>query len=192
MSGENGPTRADAQRNRQRVLKAAETVLAREGLGASMRAVAAEAGVGLGTIYRHFPTQEALYQAIIVARTERLVAEAGELAAKHGPGKAFFEFFTRIVDSSMRKKALADMVTSAGLDPKAGMADIGRDMRAAVESLLTRAQESGEVRADVRMAELLALLAATCLGAERQQWSPRLRNRTLSLVFDGLRTRPGA
>jgi AcrR family transcriptional regulator len=181
------PLRADAQRNRARVLEAAEAVLARDGLSASMRAVAEHAGVGLGTIYRHFPTQEALYQAIIIERMNRLVAEADALSATGDPGAAFFGHFTRIVESSTQKKALADVLADAGIDPKAGMTHIARDMRTAIEALLTRAQRAGAVREDLHMPELMALLAATCMAAERNQWSPELRTRTLALVFDGLR-----
>ncbi|NUS56772.1 MAG: TetR/AcrR family transcriptional regulator [Streptomycetaceae bacterium] len=179
--------RADARRNRQRVLDAAEAVLARDGLTASMRTVAAEAGVGLGTIYRHFPTQEALYQAIILTRTERLAAEAGELGNRLEPGPAFFAYFRRIVDSAAEKKALSDVVASAGLDPKEGLADVSRAMRDAIETLLVRAQRAKAVRDDVRMPDVLALLSAACLGAERQRWSPELTGRTLAFLFDGLR-----
>jgi AcrR family transcriptional regulator len=143
--------------------------------------------VGLGTIYRHFPTQEALYQAVIIDRTQRLVAEADALSAAADPGAAFFAYFTGIVVNATQKKALADVLAEADIDPKAGMADIGRDMRNAVEKLLVRAQQAGAVRRDLHMSELLALLAATCMAAERNQWSDALRARTLAIVFDGLR-----
>lgn len=182
------PMRADAQRNRARVLDAAENVLSRDGLSASMRAIANDAGVGLGTIYRHFPTQEALYHAILIERTQRLVTEAGQLAATKEPGEAFFEFFTRIVVNATEKKALADVLVDAGIDPKSGTADIRAGMRSALHALLTNAQGSGAVRDDVQLPELLALLSATCLAAERNQWSRELRTSTLAILFDGLRT----
>lgn len=187
MAGEARPLRADAQRNRARVLEAAEVVLARDGLSAPMRTIAQHAGVGLGTIYRHFPTQEALYQAVIIDRTQRLIAEADALSAADDPGAAFFEFFTSIVVNATQKKTLADVLAEAGIDPKAEMADISRNMRNAVERLLVRAQKAGAVRRDLHMPELLALLAATCLAAERNQWSDELRARTLAVLFDGLR-----
>ena len=179
--------RADAQRNHRRVLEAAEEVLAREGLSASMRSIALRAGVGLGTIYRHFPTQEALYQAIIVDRMQRLVEQAGPLLEAADPGPAFFEFFTRIVRSSAEKKTLADALSEAGIDPKSGLADIGREMRQAIEALLHRAQGAGAVRADLRMPELLAILGAASLAAERNRWSDELRDRALAIIFDGMR-----
>ncbi|GIH98854.1 TetR/AcrR family transcriptional regulator [Planobispora takensis] len=184
MTGDAKPLRADALRNRARVLEAAELILARDGLSASMRAIAQEAGVGLGTIYRHFPTREALHQAIIADRMRRLIDEGEELRTAADPGAAFLRFFTLVVDSAKRKKILADALAQAGVDPKDGLSDVRRDMRHAIESLLTRAQRSGAIREDLRMPELLALLSATCVAAERSDWSPDLQDRTLRLLFD--------
>jgi AcrR family transcriptional regulator len=187
VDGEPRPQRADAARNRERVLAAAEAVLARDGLSASMRAVAADAGVGLGTIYRNFPTQEALYQAIIVRRTRALVAEAAELAGAPDPGQAFFGYFTSVVEHAMRTKAIADLLARAGIDPKSGMAGVGDDMRHAVGALLARAQQAGAVRPDLHMPELMAILTAACLAAEHSQWDAGLRAKTLAIMFDGMR-----
>lgn len=179
--------RADAQRNRARVLAAAEAVLARDGVSASMRAVAEEAGVGLGTIYRHFPHREALYQAIIAARMRRLVAEADDLT---DDGSAFFELFTRIVVTATEKKALADALAEAGVPEKDGLEDVAAAMRATIERLMVAAQRTGTVRADLGAPEVLALMTATCLAAEHQTWTDELRTRTLTVVFDGMRPRP--
>lgn len=187
MSGDAKPLRADARRNQVRVLEAAEVVLARDGLSASMRAIAQQAGVGLGTIYRHFPTQEALYQAIIIERMRRLIAEADALGASDDPGAAFFLFLTRIVDNAKQKKALADGLADAGVDHKTGLSGIRREMRDAIRALLTRAQRSGTVRDDLDMPEVLALLSAVCMAAERNQWSAGLQSSALALLFDGFR-----
>jgi AcrR family transcriptional regulator len=143
--------------------------------------------VGLGTIYRHFPTQEALYQAIIVDRMRKLIAEAGALSTADDPGAAFFGFFTDIVENATRQKTLADVLADAEVDVKAGISEISRDMLQVIETLLTHAQRAGAVREDLHMPELLALLAATCMAAERNQWNRELRTRTLSIVFDGCR-----
>jgi AcrR family transcriptional regulator len=186
------PRRVDAERNKERVLSSAEAVLARDGLSASMRAIAAEAGVGLGTIYRNFPTQEALYQAIIIRRMKALIEEAASLSAAQDPGQAFFGYFSAVVEHAMRTKAIADLLATAGIDPKSGMADVSRDMRQAVEALLARAQRAGAVRPDLRMPELMALLAAACLAAEHNQWDTRLRTSTLAIVFDGMRPHHGS
>jgi AcrR family transcriptional regulator len=187
VDGEGRPRRADAERNRERVLASAETILARDGLSASMRAIAADAGVGLGTIYRNFPTQEALYQAIIVRRTRTLIAEAADLADAPDPGRAFFGYVTRVVEHAMRTKAIADLLARAGIDPKSGMASVGDDMRRAVGVLLARAQQAGAVRPDLRMPELMAILTGVCMAAEHSQWDAPLRASTLAVIFDGMR-----
>ncbi|MFI6322346.1 TetR/AcrR family transcriptional regulator [Nonomuraea sp. NPDC050556] len=174
--------RADAQRNRARVLEAAEVVLARDGLSASMRDIADLAGVGVGTIYRQFPTKEALYQAIVVDRKLRLIDRAGELAGAGDPGEALFTFFAAVVEDATAKKVFTDALTSAGIDAK----ESAPDVRPAIETLLTRAQEAGAVRRDVGMPELLALLAAACLAAQHHRWDPDLRTKTLAVMFDGL------
>jgi AcrR family transcriptional regulator len=187
VDGEARPQRADAARNRERVLASAEAVLARDGLSASMRAIAADAGVGLGTIYRNFPTQEALYQAIIIRRTKALINEAADLAGAPDPGQAFFDYFTRVVEHAMRTEAIADLLAGAGINPKSGMAGVGDGMRHAIGTLLARAQQAGAVRPDLRMPELMAILTATCMAAEHSQWDAQLRARTLAVVFDGMR-----
>jgi AcrR family transcriptional regulator len=187
VNDEAPPRRADAARNRERVLASAEAVLARDGLSASMRAIAADAGVGLATIYRNFPTQEALYQAIIVQRTKVLIAQAAELSLAEDPGQAFFGYFTSIVEHAVRNKAMTDVLVEAGLDPKSGLADAGRDMRHAVQTLLARARQAGAIRPDLQMPELMAILAATCMAAGHNQWDTALRTKTLAIVFDGMR-----
>jgi hypothetical protein len=120
---------------------------------------------------------------------QRLIAEAHDLLNAPDPGAAFFGFFTRVVETSTLQKALADVLADAGVDPKAGKAHIGRDMRNAMAALLARAQRAGAVREDLRTPELWALLTAACMAAEHSQWKRRLRTRTLAFLFDGLRPR---
>jgi AcrR family transcriptional regulator len=179
--------RADAVRNRARVLAAAEAVLTRDGLDAPMRAIARQAGVGLGTIYRQYPTKEALYQAIMTDRMQRLAAQADTLASAGDAGEAFFAFFTSIVEDATTKKIFADALEEAGIDAKAAEPDAAHDVLRAIDTLLTRAQRAGAVRNDVGMPELLGLLASACLAAKNQHWSEPLRTRTLGIIFDGLR-----
>ncbi|WP_030621495.1 TetR/AcrR family transcriptional regulator [Streptomyces fulvoviolaceus] len=187
MSDAPRPLRADARRNRVRVLDAAKTVLTREGMSASMRSIAQHAGVGLGTVYRQFPTKEALYEAIVTEQTRDLVGRARSLAETGNPGEAFFTFFTHAVTDSTGQKMLVDALTDAGVDLSTGLlGEANRDLLAATETLLTRAQQAGAVRADVAMQELSALLSAACLAAERQQWDDALRTRVLGIFFDGL------
>ncbi|MBF8192699.1 TetR/AcrR family transcriptional regulator [Nonomuraea sp. K274] len=184
---ESKPLRADARRNRVRILAAAELVLARDGLSASVREIARQADVGMATIYRQFPTKEALYEAIVVSRIQALVEEFRELAVADDAGAAFFHFFSRLVEESTHKKMLADALADAGIDVEAGMAELAQEMARVIEPLLTRAQRAGVIREDLAMAELMALLTAACLAAERNRWDDAWRTRVLGLMFDGLR-----
>ncbi|XVQ13700.1 TetR/AcrR family transcriptional regulator [Spirillospora sp. CA-255316] len=189
------PLRSDARRNRARVIKAAEAVLARDGMSASLREIARQAGVGLATIYRQFPTKEALYEAIVHARVAALAEEGEALLAAAGagttdPGEAFFAFFTLIVENATHKKMLVDALTDSGVDVKAGMERLKGRMTGAIEALLIAAQRSGAVRADVGIPEVFALLTAASMAAERGQWDEAMRGRALAVMFDGFRPRP--
>jgi len=167
-----------------------------------MRAVAERAGVGLGTIYRHFPTQEALYLEIVLDWRRRLLTDAADLSTAPDAGVAFFAFATRMVERTTRMKALVlaiaqvdgtpDAVPALAGSPDAAAEDarLRGETRAAMEVLLTRAQDAGAVRADLRLAELLALLNAACLAAAHIGWTDDLRERALAVMFDGFRPRP--
>jgi AcrR family transcriptional regulator len=189
MDGEAKPLRADAQRNRERVLAAAEMVLARDGTAASMRTIAAEAGVGLGTIYRQFATKEALVEAIVFERARQLIELAEELANAPDPGVTFFEFFSQIVEFSTRKRSLTDALPDPDLAIDKDRSGIEQEMRRVLSALLERAQAAHAVRGDFGIDELLALLLATSLAAEKATWSDEFRERTLGFVFDGIRYR---
>jgi AcrR family transcriptional regulator len=183
--------RSDARRNRERVLAAAEEVLAAEGLSASMRTIAERAGVGLGTIYRHFPTQEALYREIVLNWRRGLLADAVDRLSAPDPGAAFFAYAAHLVERTTRMKALV-LAISAGDDPawnedRDEDAKLRGETRAALDALLSRAQRAGAVRADLRLEELLALLNAACLAAVHTGWTDELRDRALAVMFDGFR-----
>src|SRR5205814_7441463 len=108
--------RADARRNRCRILEAAESVFAGKGMGASTDEVASAAGVGIGTVFRHFPTKAALLEALLVSKLRRLVDEAEALCSSEDPRGALFAFFTRMLEQSSSKKAFADALAAAGID----------------------------------------------------------------------------
>jgi AcrR family transcriptional regulator len=183
------PLRADARRNRARVLAAAETAFAADGLAASMEDVAREAGVGIGTIYRHFPTKEALFEAIMVGRYERLAQEADSLLSAPDAGAAFFALFTRMVEEAATKKAFAEPLARAGVDVNAATSASGQELVHAFGRILTRAQRAGAVRDDADITEVMAVLAGMTLAAEHAGWDRELRGRALRIVFDGLRPR---
>jgi AcrR family transcriptional regulator len=179
--------RADARRNRARVLEAADAVFAAKGTSASTEEVARAAGVGIGTVFRHFPTKEALLEAVLAGRLTRLAEEAGRLTASGDPGAAFFAFVTHVVEQSAAKNAFGDALAEAGVDVSQAVSGVGRELKAALDTLLTRAQRAGSVRDDVRVPELLALVAGVSRAAEHSGWDPEIQTRTLAIVFDGLR-----
>jgi AcrR family transcriptional regulator len=169
------PLRADARRNRARILAAAEEVFAARGAAASTEEVAATAGVAIGTVFRHFPTKQDLLGAIL----KELLAELAESATTDD----LFAFFTRVVTAAAEKRFVVELLAGHGIEVEVAGA-VGT-LGDAVTTLLTRAQDDGVVRADVRLDEVLALLTAAGQGA--LHWSPDLRARTLAVIFAGLR-----
>jgi AcrR family transcriptional regulator len=184
------PLRADARRNRLRVLDAAERAFAEQGEAVPMEEIARQAGVGVGTIYRHFPTKEALMEAMLVRRYERLADEAGALAAGPDPGGAFFELFSRIVAEAGANKTFSHLLVRAGVDIKTATSAVGQRLVEIFGTLLERAQQAGAVRADLRQPEVVAVLSGLSLATERAGWDDQTRDRALSIVFAGLRAEP--
>jgi AcrR family transcriptional regulator len=183
------PLRADARRNQARVLNAAEAVFAAKGTAASTEEIARQAGVGIGTVFRHFPTKEALLEAVFAGRLERLANEVDTLAAAQDPGAALFSFFTSVVDQAATKMALVDALAAAGVDvlQHATASPVGLELLGAIGTLLARAQRAGSVRDDIGVTELIALLVGTSRAAEHARFDPDVQARTLAVVFDGLR-----
>lgn len=181
------PLRADARRNRARILAVAEEVFAENGASASTEEVASRAGVAIGTVFRHFPTKNDLLAAIMKELLGRLTAEVESRNAEDEPGTAFFAFFARVVEEAAAKKTVVDLLAGAGIS--VGVAEPVQTLRQGIDTLLTRAQRAGAVRGDVRIDEVLALLVSACQGALLAGWDRELRERTLAIVFDGLRHR---
>jgi AcrR family transcriptional regulator len=181
--------RADAVRNRQRVLDAAQAAFANEGLAVPIDEIARRAGVGAGTVYRHFPTKEALYEAILLDHVERLAAEAMSQSLSPDPGRALFDFLAVMIERGGGNRALAEALVGAGVDVHAKLASATRSLYARLDDLLAVGQRHGAVRADVTPAELHALLHAVHLAAEREGGGSERALRLLTLVRDGLQTR---
>lgn len=179
--------RADARRNRERLLEAAETIFAAEGSSASTEGIARRAGVGIGTLFRHFPTKEALVEAIVVARVERLVEKAETLVAKGDPAVAFFEFFRHTVEESEAKKTYSEVLAGRFVDVEGVAPDLRRRLRHGIGILLVGAQEVGTVRGDVDVPEVVSLLVGAVRAAEHAGEDGDLRERTLGIFLDGLR-----
>ena len=184
--------RADAQRNRARILEVAHETFSEEGLGVPVDLIAERAGVGVGTLYRHFPTKEALASAILASRLETLIGEAEELEQSPDPEAAFFGFLGLMASRSSADMALADAFAAAGYDVKSGHAEFKERLLAALDRMLRRAQAAGAVRTDLTAADVLALMAASCMATGRFGLSGADTERVLSVVFDGLRLVPSA
>jgi AcrR family transcriptional regulator len=174
--------RADARRNRARILAEAEAVFAADGLSASTEEIARRAGVGAGTMFRHFPTKNALAEAVIMERLERLVAQARTLEGDD----AFFAYFSDLVDNARLNAALRDALTG---EMSPAMNEVKRQLDEVGRALLQRAQEAGVVRDDIGAADVRALLHG-CLAMERVAEGPP--GRLTALVSDALRRRSPA
>ncbi|MBA3907119.1 MAG: helix-turn-helix transcriptional regulator [Pseudonocardiales bacterium] len=172
------PLRADARRNRERVLAAARDAFAESGMAVPLDEIAARAGVGPGTVYRHFPTKDALFTAVITARIEDLVADARARTSADDAGAAFFGFLARLGAEGAAKRDLSDAIAVPG--------PVRDDLHAALGALLGRAQEAGAVRADVSTTDLIALLKGL-LTTVHGSADATLVGRILAVLVDGLR-----
>jgi AcrR family transcriptional regulator len=177
--------RADALRNRARILEAAEVVFASEGIEAPVDDIAAKAGVGVGTLYRHFPNKEKLCEAILIDRLRGVTEDARAQADAEDPVAAFFGFLQHFVELGVAKRHLIDAVMGAGLDFEKAAASVKEDLREAVGVLLRRAQEAGAVRADVTPTAVVSLMSATCHAASHSDDAPPMD--LLNIVCAGLR-----
>ncbi|MEV0375323.1 helix-turn-helix domain-containing protein [Streptomyces sp. NPDC050636] len=185
--GGSAPSRADARRNRALVLQAARSAFEEHGLGVPLGEIARRAGVGAGTVYRHFPSKKALFRASIVDRMRLFTDTATDLADVEDPGEVFFRFLGSVVRLAARNKGLCDALEGAGSSSAEEQPGPERDFGEALGVLLTRAQEAGAVRKDVVLDDVRALLVG-CMSMERQRagatGSP---GRMTALMCDGLR-----
>jgi len=185
VSPDDRPLRADARRNRALLLEAAEAVFAARGVSASTEEVARTAGVGVGTLFRHFPTKEALLEAVFRERLQRMAEGLRDLGAADDLGTAFFDFLSDAVAHSATKVALADALAEAGIDAVVSARE-KHDLGGALGQALVRAQEAGAVRPDVGLPELIALLIGASRAAEHAGTDP-VRTRIIGVILDGLR-----
>lgn len=172
--------RADALRNRARILTAARAAFARDGVDVPLDTIAERAGVGAGTVHRHFPTKEALVTAVIADRLDQLAGRAGELG--DDPAADFFTFLAELADSARDNLALTSALNgSFGIEGEASAARLAN----AFQALLSAAQRSGDVRRDVTVAEVHAILAGVL--ATESRLPPTRRGLGLEIAIAGLR-----
>lgn len=179
------PLRADAARNRARVLDVAYETFAAEGLSVPIDDVARRAGVGAGTVYRHFPTKEALFTAVIEDRMRRLVDDGHALLESKGPGEALFAFLrSMVLQWGAADRGLVDALAGYGIDIACAAPDAEDAFKAMLGELLRAAQEAGTARRDIDMRDLKAIL----VGCQAMQaYDSALAERATDVVIDGLR-----
>ena len=183
--------RRDARTNRARILEVAEDVFGRGGESASTEEVARLAGVGIATVFRHFPTKAALLEAVLLARFGRLREYAESLAGAEDPGEAFFVYFRHMVEDSASKITIGEALVDTGALADHSQVDsaidtASADLRRAFGVLLERAQKAGAVRPDAALPEVYALLIGASRAAYYARLDPAVRDRTLAIILDGL------
>jgi AcrR family transcriptional regulator len=182
------PLRADARENRRRILDAAEDVFGRGGADSSTEEVARLAGVGIATVFRHFPTKAALLEEVLIRRFARLRDHAASLADASDPGEAFASLFRHVVADAPGKIAIGEAIVAAGGEHERAN-EVAEQYRAQVATLLGRAQDVGAIRADVGIQEVQALLVGTSRAAVLMQLGGSVRDRLVTVALDGLRAR---
>jgi AcrR family transcriptional regulator len=183
--------RADAHRNEERLVAAAKITFAEHGADASLEEIARRAGVGIGTLYRHFPTRHALLEAALQDYMEALLAEARDLLGAPSPADALGTWLRSLLIEATAFHGLAAPLATVLQDEGSDLSAVCRSVLVAGGELLTRAQQCGCVRPDAELEDLVKLIAGIAWTTEKTQASqPERADRLLALVMDGLRTVP--
>jgi AcrR family transcriptional regulator len=188
QAGESRPMRADAQRNYDRLLSAAVAAFAEHGADdVSLEEIARRAGVGIGTLYRHFPTRQALLEAVYRDQVEALRARADELARSDSPSDALADWLRALSAFSATKHNLTSaLLATLGKDSSL-MSDCGKVICDAADDLLDQAKRAGVVRADVDARDVIRLVHGVNLATRSAPSDPGQADRLLRVVLDGLR-----
>ncbi|MEU2667361.1 helix-turn-helix domain-containing protein [Streptomyces sp. NPDC007164] len=181
------PMRADARRNYDRLLGEARTAFAEHGTDASLEDIARRAGVGIGTLYRHFPNRHALMNAVFQEALTSLITRSRELAQARQPCAGLVEWLGAIITHAGEYRGLAQALMSTSRDETSALSQCNVPLREAGAVLLVRAQASGAVRPDVSIGDLLQLTNAIALAAEQSPDDPELAGRLLMLTLQGLK-----
>jgi len=182
--------RADAKRNRERLLAAARDLIAEQGMTASMEAVARRAGLGIGTLYRHFPTREALVEALYREEHTALLAAADDLAARLPPDEALAQWLQRCLDYFVTKRGLGDSLHQLFQARPDLLAAVQSGFPSTVTRLLAAAVAQGSIRADAEPEDILHALGGIYAVPAGPDWRRRA-GRIVELLMDGLRAKPG-
>jgi AcrR family transcriptional regulator len=183
--------RADARRNYERLLAAARTAFAEHGVDASLDDIARSAGVGPGTLYRHFPTRHALLEKVLNEAQDALLAEAEKLATEPDPDAALLTWMRRLAGHSMTFRGLAEELVETMYDPESPLYGSCQALTMAGDELFVRAQKAGTIRADVSSADAFGMTCATAWVADHNPGAaaPTEIERMLDIIISGLRPR---
>ena len=180
--------RADAQRNRIRLLETAKAAFAEKGSAASLDEIARTAGVGAGTLYRHFPTRDSLIEAVYRNETAQLVAAATRLAETHSPTIALREWLLLFVDYMATKHGMYEALNSIVGGTSELYSASTEQMKQAIATLIDRAVTSGDIRLDIDPLDLLRALAGVAnmsAGPDGEHAAKRM----VDILIAGIRTR---
>jgi AcrR family transcriptional regulator len=178
--------RADARRNRDRLIEIAAQAFAEHGIDTSLEEIAGRAQVGIGTLYRHFPTREHLVEVVYRREVEALCAAAQDLARRHPPAAALSEWMQRFVDYIAAKRGMANSLRILLTSNSEFFAETSGRIPAALQSLVDAAIADGSIRADIDSSDLLHALSGIYGAPQSPDWRDRSR-RLVSLLMDGLR-----
>jgi AcrR family transcriptional regulator len=179
--------RADAQRNRERILEVAKLAFTRSGANTSLDDIASEAGVGPGTLYRHFPTREELLQAVYRSEMEKLAAAERKFAQSMPPIEALRAWLLLFVDAIETKQIIAPVLNTLIGDPKKVFAASHDQIHEALSALVKRAIKSGDIRKDVDPMDLLRALVGVAHVASSPDWQQSAR-RLVDILIAGSRS----
>lgn len=182
--------RADARRNYERLLTEARAAFAEHGTDTSLEDVARRAGLGVGTLYRHFPNRYALMGAVFQNEVDALLTRSRELLEADQPCSALVEWLRAIITHAGSYRGLARALMSGASDAANELSCCNVPMRAAGSALLARAQQAGAVRPDVEITDLMQLTNAIALAVEESPDDPDLADRLLRLTLTGLKPDP--
>jgi AcrR family transcriptional regulator len=183
--------RADAQRNRGRILEVAKVAFTRFGANASLDDIARESGVGPGTLYRHFPTREELLQAVYRSELEKLAAAGQEFAQTMPPREALRAWLLLFVDGIAAKQLIAPAVNTLVGDPQKVFEASYTQVHEAIRALVKRAIRSGDVRKDLDPIDLLRALVGVANVATSPDWQQSAR-RLVDILMAGSRPSGGS
>ena len=181
--------RADSVRNREALMAAAKAAFAERGAEAPLEDIARAAGLGIGTLYRHFPSREALLAAVYRREVEQLAAAADRLLAEKPPAEAFEAWLHLMVDYMATKRVIAPVLQASPGEGASAYAAAGPAIGGAMQRLVEAAMASGDIRGDLTPDDFLRLMTGLSVGYDRPDWAASAR-RLIGVLVAGLRAKP--